>query len=169
MVTAASHDTFNALQASLQIQERLAVLDATSYAVGSPADFMESADALLMLANDKAVMAHRAIISSHSTVLCTMLNHIAAISKPGEQLQVPFADFTENETTMLMEYMYAKSPSFPSVDAALVVARFSHKFDAPDALHRAETFLISHMSSAVYDTQVNGPLSVLCCLQCHSV
>lgn len=110
-----------------------------------PADFMDCADTLLMLANDKAVMTHRAYLSNHSTVLCELLNHIAATTKPGGKLKVPLSDFLKDEAMALLAYLYAKSPSFPSVDAALVVARFGHKFNAADALRRAEAYLTAYI------------------------
>lgn len=125
---------------------------------------MECADTLLVLTNNKAVLAHRAILSNHSTVLCDMLNHNAATLKPGYKLKVPFLDFAEDETFTLLAYLYATSPSFPSVDAALVVARFSHKFDAPDALRRAEVYLIDYISSSIFATEVS--VSSQCLVAC---
>lgn len=120
----------------------ITVLDITPCLKNYPAKYMECADTLLILESGKAFLSHRAILASHSAVLCDMLAHLAATSAPGEKLKLPFKDYAEKECEMLLVFLHGKAPCFPSQDAAVVVANFAHKYDDSESLAHAEAHLI---------------------------
>lgn len=128
---------------STQDGGRTAVLDITPCLKNYPANYMDRADTLLVLEYGQAYLSHRAILASHSAVLSDMLTHLAHTSTKQEKLRLPFKDFSELECSMLLEFLYNKTPCFRSQAAAVFVAIFAHKHDAQDSMPHAEAYLIS--------------------------
>ena len=85
----------------------------------------------------------------HSAVLCNMLKDLAR--QHDEKVRIPLADFTEAQCSALLTYCYDNSVSCKGAafaehsaaacDAAAVVVRFAHTYDAPHALRHVEAFM----------------------------
>ena len=118
--------------------------------------FMESADVLLVLDDGTAVPCHSHILSMHSAVLCNMLKDLAR-QHDEKVIRIPLEDFTEAQCSALLSYLYDNSlsckgaafaeHSAAACDAAAVVARFAHTYDAPHALRHVEAFMAAFLDA----------------------
>ena len=125
------------------------VLDAQSYMADTPPGFIDSADVLLLLKDNKAVRAHSQCLASNSAVLNTLLAHLTSgKGKETRPFQIPFQDFSGDEGLALLKILYAKQielTSIDSIDSAYTAARFGHKYDAPFLLKGADAYLSAHV------------------------
>ena len=71
--------------------------------------FMKTADMLLLLDDGVAIPCHTQLLSMHSAVLCNMLTDLS--SQSDEIVKVPLADFTEEQCSAVLAYLYANSVS----------------------------------------------------------
>ena len=114
-------------------------------------DFMKTADVLLLLDSGAAILCHSQILCLHSAVLRNMLADLVASQRTTKRLRIPLADFTEAQCSALLAYFYNCGVSgkgtlldyddSANYSAAVAVARFAHKYDAPHALRHAEAHL----------------------------
>ena len=124
------------------------LLDPTTYLAGTPPDFIDCADVLLVLKDRKKALAHRAVLASHSAVLSTMLAHLADTGEaPGKKLELPLSAYDKKECTAILSCLYSKHLRFNNVEAAILGAEFGHKFDAPAILQSAEAHLVDFVAS----------------------
>ena len=64
----------------------------------TPPGFVDSADVLLLLQDNKAVRAHRPYLASNSAVLTTVLTHLTSgKGKETRPIQIPFQEFSGDE------------------------------------------------------------------------
>ena len=116
--------------------------------------FMKAADVLLVLDDGTAVLCHSQILSMHSAVICNML---ADLAQHEGKVSVPLPEFTEAQCSALLAYLYAntltsRGAAFEThgradLDAAVIVARFAHTYDAPHALRHVEAYLRAFMGT----------------------
>ena len=125
------------------------VLDAQSYMADTPSGFIDSADVLLLLQDNKAVRAHSPYLASYSAVLNTLLAHlISGKGKETRPFQIPFQEFSGEEGLALLKILYAKQFELTSTDSAHTAARFGHKYNAPFLLQSADAYLSAHVLTA---------------------
>ena len=122
------------------------VLDAQSYMADTPPGFIDSADVLLLLHDNKAVRAHSQCLASYSAVLNTLMAHLTSgEGKETRPFQIPFQEFSGDEGLALLRILYAKQLELTSIDSAYTAARFGHKYDAPFLLKSADAYLSAHV------------------------
>ena len=125
------------------------VLDAHSYMANTPPGFVDSADVLLLLHDNKAARAHSQYLASNSAVLNTLLAHLTSgEGRETRPFRIPFQEFSGDEALALLKILYAKQfelTSTFSIDSAYTAARFAHKYDAPLLLKSADAYLCAHV------------------------
>ena len=120
------------------------VLDAQSYITDTPPGFLDSADVLLLLQDNKAVRAHSQYLACNSTVLNTLLAHlISGEGKETRPFRIPLQEFSGKEGLALLKILYGRlEPTcIDSNESAHMAARFGHKYDAPFLLKSADAYL----------------------------
>ena len=91
------------------------VLDFQSYMADTPPGFIDSADVLLLLHDNKAVRVHSQYLACNSAVLNTLLAHLTS-GEGTRPLQIPFQDFSGDETLALLKILYARHFELTSID-----------------------------------------------------
>lgn len=113
---------------------------------------------LLVLKDSKKALAHRAVLASHSAVLSTMLAHLADTGEaPGQKLELPLSVYDKKECTAILSCLYSKHLRFDDVEAAILGAKFGHKFDAPAILQSAEAHLVDFVASTFEEDASTPP------------
>lgn len=123
--------------------------------------FMATADMVLVLDDGVGVLCHSQVLALHSTVICNMLADLAG--ERLDRIKFPLPDFTEAQCSALLAWLYNSVPSKGAAfeghgvaahAAAVVVARFAHKYDVPHALQHVATYLTAFMDArfAGYDS-----------------
>ena len=117
------------------------------------AAFLKAADVLLVLDDGTAILCHSQILSVHSSVISNML---ADLNQHEGKVRIPLPEFTEAQCLALLEYLYStglasRGAAFETrgrahLDAAGVVARFAHTYDAPHVLRHVEAYLATFMA-----------------------
>ena len=80
------------------------VLDAQSYMADTPPGFIDSADVLLLLKDNKAARAHSHYLASYSAVLNTLMAHLTSgKGKEMQPFQIPFQQFSGKERLPLLK------------------------------------------------------------------
>ena len=124
--------------------------------------YMATADMVLILDSGVGVLCHSQILALHSTVICNMLTDLAG-EHPG-RIKFPLPEFTETQCSALLAWLYSSTPSKGAAfeghdaaahDAAVVVARFAHKYDAPHALRHVAAYLTAFMDAKFASCGVN--------------
>ena len=117
-------------------------------------DFTESADAVLVLDDGKAIPCHSQLLLLHSAVLRNMFADLPAC-KHDKKTEIPLKDFTEAQCSALLAYFYSngvygKGAAFAKhIDAAVDVARFAHTYNAPHALQQVQAYLIAFLDESL--------------------
>ena len=114
--------------------------------------YMKTADVLLVLDDGVAILCHSQILSKHSAVFCNMFSDLA---QHEGKVKIPLPGFSEAQCSALLTYLYSNGLTSSGVafatqgrahlDAAGVVARFAHTYDAPHVLRHVEAYLTAFM------------------------
>lgn len=107
---------------------------------------------VMLMAEGQQFPAHRFVLGVNSAVFAEMFSEaMSSSSLPVDQLSIPLVDDAAKDVHTALTYFYrgcaVMSPTRPnlqSIEDAVSLAKFAHKYNVTDLVRECESFLISN-------------------------
>lgn len=111
------------------------------YFEGTLAGLAETTD-LVLVVEDVKLPVHSYVLTSNSSVLLSAVKATCSFTPHSKELPLP--GDSRADTVVALKYLYARKPKIVSVEDAVALAKFAHKYSIPHLTTHCSTYLVSH-------------------------
>ncbi len=110
-----------------------------AYLEGALPGLAETTD-LVLLVEDTKLPVHSYVLTSNSPVLLSAVRD----TWKQEGSSLPLLGDGRADTIVALKYLYARSPKIASVDDAVILSKFAHKYSISHLSSDCSEFLVNH-------------------------